>query len=312
MSPRHGYDAHGDWDALAAGHALSALDPEDEGRFLTHLGGCDRCLAAVAEATRTVGDLAYAVPREAPPAELGARLMAALAAESGRDGPTASTRPAHRQAVPPRHPPATPTSRLAAAPRRPSGGRHAAPDHVPDHAAAPAEAAQVRRGPSRRWSAAVAAAAALVLLGGLGWWNLRLRAEQDQLRSTVAQRESVIEQLTRQGRARVAALSADADPKGRRLATIVIRTDGIDVITESLTPNDAATTKYWLWSLTSLTDTSPKPIAGFDVSTSALSVRTLRTSTRGLDKIPIFAVSREPSLAKPTRPTVVVAAGQAQ
>ena len=34
---------HEEWDALAVGWVLSALDPDDEARFADHLPGCDRC-----------------------------------------------------------------------------------------------------------------------------------------------------------------------------------------------------------------------------------------------------------------------------
>lgn len=34
---------HAEWDELAAGHSLHALDAEDEARFLVHLAECERC-----------------------------------------------------------------------------------------------------------------------------------------------------------------------------------------------------------------------------------------------------------------------------
>jgi hypothetical protein len=79
--PREQFDEHAEWDALAVGWALSALDTEDEERFAEHLPGCDRCTATVRESLYTVADLAYALPDEAPPASLKSRLMAAVAAE---------------------------------------------------------------------------------------------------------------------------------------------------------------------------------------------------------------------------------------
>ena len=38
---------HEAWDELAAGHALNALEPDDEQRFLAHLAGCRTCTATV-------------------------------------------------------------------------------------------------------------------------------------------------------------------------------------------------------------------------------------------------------------------------
>jgi hypothetical protein len=81
VDPREQFGEHGEWDALAVGWALSALDPEDEDRFADHLPGCARCTATVRESLYTVADLAYALPDEAPPPVLKSRLMAAVAAE---------------------------------------------------------------------------------------------------------------------------------------------------------------------------------------------------------------------------------------
>jgi hypothetical protein len=89
MDPRHD---HEDWDALAVGWAMSALDREDEERFAAHLPGCARCTATVRESLYTVADLAYALPDEAPPASMKARLMAAVAAEPRRS-PTEPEQP---------------------------------------------------------------------------------------------------------------------------------------------------------------------------------------------------------------------------
>ena len=87
--PREQLGEHGEWDALAVGWALSALDPEDEERFAEHLPGCARCTATVRESLYTVADLAYALPDEAPPASLKSRLMAAVAAEPRTPGAAA-------------------------------------------------------------------------------------------------------------------------------------------------------------------------------------------------------------------------------
>lgn len=81
MDPRREQDGHGEWDALAVGWALSALDRADEELFAAHLPGCARCTATVRESLYTVADLAYALPDEAPPVSMKTRLMAAVAAE---------------------------------------------------------------------------------------------------------------------------------------------------------------------------------------------------------------------------------------
>lgn len=89
MDPRREHDEHGEWDALAVGWALSALDAADEELFAAHLEGCARCTATVRESLYTVTDLAYALPDEAPPAAMKTRLMAAVAAEPRTAAPEA-------------------------------------------------------------------------------------------------------------------------------------------------------------------------------------------------------------------------------
>jgi hypothetical protein len=76
---------HDYYDELAAGHALSALEPEDEQLFLAHLPGCAVCERALLEHTDTLGHLAYDVAVEAPPASVLEGIRAGVVA-SGRAG----------------------------------------------------------------------------------------------------------------------------------------------------------------------------------------------------------------------------------
>ena len=62
-------NAHDRFDELAVGHALSALEPEDEVVFLAHLPGCASCERALADHRETLGHLAYAAADEEPPPE---------------------------------------------------------------------------------------------------------------------------------------------------------------------------------------------------------------------------------------------------
>jgi anti-sigma-K factor RskA len=71
-------------DALAimvAAYALDALDPADAAAVEAHLPGCPDCRDALAEARETAGALALAVDPVAPPSDLRARVLAAIAAE---------------------------------------------------------------------------------------------------------------------------------------------------------------------------------------------------------------------------------------
>lgn len=76
---------HAEWEELAVGHAVNALEPEDEQSFLAHLRGCDLCAATLREMRDLSAQLAFAAEPEEPPAALRGRIL---------DGVRASGRPA--------------------------------------------------------------------------------------------------------------------------------------------------------------------------------------------------------------------------
>lgn len=344
MDPRRDQNEHGEWDALAVGWALSALDGGDEELFAAHLPGCARCTATVRESLYTVADLAYALPDEAPPASMKTRLMAAVAAEPRTAAPAPTTQatqeewplgephpgtpgyntdwfathqpPAKNEPIPAVRPePAVPAEiRPPSAPtpapagpeiRQDVGGRHAAPGARSDDGVV---VPLVSR--RRRFVTSVAAAAAVALIAVLGVWNFQLRSDQDNLQQIVAQREAAIQQLTANGPARVAALTGDGKPSATRKATLVVRGNQVEIIIETLdatTPNET----YWLWTLRCDTPkpTDLKPIQGFTVTQSEFSVRNIG-SEPGAATATCFALSSEVGTAKPTTPREVVAVGQ--
>ncbi len=61
---------HSDYEQLAAGFALDALEPDDEQAFQRHLEGCSTCRVSVRELHEVAASLAYAVPPAGPPASL--------------------------------------------------------------------------------------------------------------------------------------------------------------------------------------------------------------------------------------------------
>ncbi len=87
--------AHAEFEELAAGYALDALEPEEEDRFLAHLPGCGRCGVALTQHLAVAAQLAWAVdPVPAlplPPA------LAVIAATSPRTFPED---PFHPQGLP--------------------------------------------------------------------------------------------------------------------------------------------------------------------------------------------------------------------
>lgn len=53
---------HDEWDELAAGYALHALEPDEEQRFTEHLAGCEACTATLGDhelVAAQLGSLAY-------------------------------------------------------------------------------------------------------------------------------------------------------------------------------------------------------------------------------------------------------------
>ncbi|HVA59774.1 MAG TPA: anti-sigma factor [Mycobacteriales bacterium] len=72
---------HQEWDELAAGSALHALEPAEENAFLRHLLGCPQCQQTVAGFEATVTELATVAEPALPPKSL----WAAIDEEIGRD-----------------------------------------------------------------------------------------------------------------------------------------------------------------------------------------------------------------------------------
>jgi anti-sigma-K factor RskA len=75
---RQEYDEHERWAELAAGYALSALEPAEEAEFRAHLAGCPACQHAVAAHERVAVELGAAVPPAAPPPGLWGAIAAHL------------------------------------------------------------------------------------------------------------------------------------------------------------------------------------------------------------------------------------------
>jgi hypothetical protein len=289
--PRHFDDGHGEWDALAVGWAMSALDPEDEAIFLPHLAVCDRCTELVAQTTLTVGDIGFSVPDEAPPPALKDRLMAAV-----RNEPRGGAGPGW--APPPPPPPFSPPVPLPAEPRREPPVRGGAP--------AGADAVPLAARRARRWAPLTAAAAAAVLVVGLGGWNIKLRSDESDLRGSLAQRDQVIELVTRPGVLKTAPITpAGSDTP---LGMIITRADGITVLATGLRPTAGGASRYWLWALDSPTDANPTPITGFDVTGNGPTAQVVTTGGGDLEA-PVYAISAEPRSSNPTKPTTPVGAG---
>lgn len=73
------------YEELAAGHALHALEPQDEELFRLHLLGCGRCERELDLHRETAAHLAYGAGNDVLPDGLFDRIRGAVVAHSGED-----------------------------------------------------------------------------------------------------------------------------------------------------------------------------------------------------------------------------------
>ncbi|MGY2064009.1 anti-sigma factor [Blastococcus sp. SYSU DS0619] len=263
-----------EYDELAVGWALHALEPEDEAAFGRHLATCERCARTVAETSEVMAAMAHDLPQAEPSPDLRSRLRAAV--EETEQLPPAAT------------PPAGPPAAVPV-----SAAERTGPRPVPRRAR-PAKRSLLPR-------ALVAAAVAAVV--GLGLWVVALDRAQEELRSTVAAQEQVVAELLRPGRAAVAPLAAGE----QQVATVVVRDDALQVVTDGLDPNDQASTTYVVWGLG---EGDPVALGEFDVARSQIEIHSVGSGETGVDAFPEYGISLEPGRQAPSAPTEVVATGQ--
>jgi anti-sigma-K factor RskA len=84
---------HSEYEQLAAGYVLGALEPDDEHVFQRHLGGCSQCEANVRDLEEVVGTLAYAAPPVDPPETLWASIQREIRPEQRRVQPQPQPQP---------------------------------------------------------------------------------------------------------------------------------------------------------------------------------------------------------------------------
>ncbi len=291
-TPRRGN--HEALDELAVGWALHALEPEDETFFARHLPGCPRCAQTVAETEEVMASLATDLPPAEPSEELRSRLRAAVERTEQV-----------RRPVPP---PPLPEQTVA------TGGLRSTDDDarpgVTTPAAGPATAGSVPA-PRPRFSSlrergwALALAAAVAGVVGLGIWNVSLSTARDRAVETAAEQQAVVEELLQPGAEVVARLTDDRGP----VATVVARDGDVHVVSQALAVNDETRETYVLWGLR---DGSPEPeaVGTFDVVRSRLDVDAVGSAPTGSDAYDTYAVSLEPGRQPPAAPSEVLAMGQ--
>lgn len=83
---RPDYRDHVEYDGLAVGWALHALEPGEEHAFAAHLAACSRCQSAVQDSEATLAEFAHDVPLIDPPPQLLARIREEAGATAGGSG----------------------------------------------------------------------------------------------------------------------------------------------------------------------------------------------------------------------------------
>jgi anti-sigma factor RsiW len=278
---------HEAFDELAVGWALHALEPEDETAFARHLPDCPRCARTVAETEEVMASLATDLPPAEPSEELRSRLRAAVErTEQVRRSPVA--------------PPAPPEERHLPRGRHPSDDGDTATVSGAS-ASAPAPRPRFSSLRERGWALALAAAVAGVV--GLGIWNVSLTTARDHAEKTAAEQQAVVEELLQPGAEVVAQLTDASGP----VATVVVRDGDVRVVSQALAVNDSTDETYVLWGLHA---GSAEAIGTFDVVRSRLDVNAVGSAPTGSDAFDGYAVSIEPGRLPPATPSKVVASGE--
>jgi anti-sigma-K factor RskA len=192
---------HGRFEELAVGHALSALEPEDEQVFLQHLPSCAACERDVQEHRETLTLLALSVDPAQPPPSLLEGVRAGMAA-GGHTAPPSGPPPVPQEGV----------TSLAAARERRAG----------------------RTSRAVQW-VGVAAAAALVL--SLGAWNLVLRSEREASQQYGDRLAAAVRDLARPDSTSVPLESED----GSVVAVAVAQDSEVSLVVDGLEPNGSGT-----------------------------------------------------------------------
>ena len=252
--------SHSAYEQLAVGHALAALEPDEEQLFLDHLTGCASCERAVAEHTETLAQLAYDVESEAPPPSVLEGIRAGVA-ESGRSG-----------AFP------APLSLDLARTRR--------------HRTV------------RMMTAAVGAAAGLVLVVSLVFANRGLTADEREAQLANQRLSTAVSQLLVPGARKI-----DLTGPGGRGAVIVNGRD-VSLVMSGVHANDARSTVYVLWEQTTFGDV--RAVGTFDVRSDDVAVVNGLRLDQPVDTVKTFMVTHEQGRAAPARTTQpVIVAGDA-
>lgn len=247
---------HDRFDELVAGHALSALEPEDEQLLLAHLPSCAACERSLDVHRETLAHLAYAGD-PAPP-------LPDSVWQGVRTGVLASGAPGSFAAEP------------------------------TDEDAAVVDLAQARQARRvRRGLALTAAAAAVVLVAGLGAWNVALQRDRDELGVT-SDRLAAVMHTVETAPARTVPLRAG---NGAVAAVAVMQQGRLSLVVDGLDRNDPASCIYVLWGQRGSEPAAA--LASFDVQGDDVGVVQDLALPGGQPAPELLVITREPGRTAP-------------
>jgi hypothetical protein len=272
---------HEDFEGLAAGYALHALEPQDEQRLAVHLLTCQSCARLVADTAALGAAFAGFLEPEPPPAGLRERILAAAVAEPRAAIPL----PADSATGPAAERSARPTA-APVAPRRPDDKVH--------------HRLRMRR-MQVRGRVAVGVLAAAV---GIGVAVPVTLAVSDG--GKASNPNTALAQLLLEPHAREVTLRG---PSPAALARAVLTDNGVYLLADGLPVNDRTRSIYVLWA--AKTPGAPAAVATFDVRNgSPVQLTATKLPFKRVD-ISQMAISYEPGRKAPDRPSDVVLSGSA-
>jgi len=264
---------HSEYEQLAAGYVLGALEPDDEHLFQRHLGGCAECEANVRDLEEVVGTLAYAAPPVDPPETLWASIQREIRPEA----------------------------------RRAEEGRRAQPQPQ----AQPQPRPVVVR--PRRWAsplvARLAAAAAIVAVAALSLWNLNLRDENAGYRERVAALEQAARLLNEPNTAKV---TLEGSAAGAQVTVLAAAAQDRGVLIVENLPPLQRDKVYELWGIPDRGTGRPQKAVVFTIPLRPQGPQTLEFEMP-IERDTVFAITEEPGPDGSEQPTTrPILTGEAQ
>ncbi len=289
----HTASVHEQWDELAVGFAMSALEPDELERFVDHLVvTCPNCRQSVTDMAELGAVLGTAMQAPAPEPRMDLRdsvLSAAFAARPAVPQDAGVLDEAMRPAL---------TTTRPVEPVRPVR-RQQSREPVDELAVRRSRKLSERAG----WLAAAAAAVIALVLTITTVGAVRSRDQKSALASDL---DAALSAVARGGSATTVPLS---DNSGRTIATVVARAHDVSIVTRGVKSNSASTS-YVLWGMVKRNGT-PVALGDFNVSNGTVQTVQVAADARGAySSLQMFGLSIEPGHTPPPKPSTILALGE--